>query len=221
MGFFSVDHASKLVATISAFVARLLLATGFAAVLMMASPPIYSQTQGRPIVQPKNEAERLRWSLDSQKKQINESQKTVDLYNSYLRKYEVAAETTRSALRKAEKLEDRTSSSWNTRVNPTCDNGHTYARCSCADGLTGKAELKALIARARQTTDLFSADLKRYYQLLIKTRTDYTAFLKSRAEMNARLIEGEKTYSRMIENRGKPPGSPDSFKEIEQRAKKQ
>src|ERR1700730_5283401 len=93
----------------------------FAAIIsgMLASKAQSQSSDGRPVVEPKSELQRLQWSLESQKKQIDQSGAAAARFTAWFKQEDKRIDAEKATLRAAEQRASNARSAWNNRVNPT------------------------------------------------------------------------------------------------------
>jgi hypothetical protein len=196
----------------------------FAALFLTLSSNAASQENNRPrpVAQPKSEAQRLQWKMQAQADQLDRMSATLNRYWEWFGTERRNIEGMRGTLQSLKSRSDTVRRSWNTRLNPTCDNGLTYASCGCNNGLRGKAQMRDVISRAEQQEGAQRTILNKAVGNYNKNADRYRELVQEMQQERRAFDENVETLKRMINAESKPPkGIPDSLGEIEKRAREQ
>jgi hypothetical protein len=164
------------------FAIAILASTGAAFTAFAQAP------DGRPVDEPRSELERLYWSLIAQHKTLKQYEQNDKAYKAWFDREDKVIESQEAALKTAKKQVNDLRRSWHTKRNPTCDNGHTYAHCSCDHGRTGKSRLQVAIyvakvnkqldqKKLRQTIRTYNKNVKTYHRMASDWRAAHQAYM--------------------------------------------
>lgn|GEM_PF-4659005 len=191
--------------------------TFMASLLTLLTPALaLAQTSDRPIAET-GAAERLQASLAAQKRQLDGYSVVMQRYTSYFSAEKTKLKSARMNLKKAEQIADQASRRWNTSVNPTCDNGETYANCSCNDGRVGKARLLLIIDQAEKLKRQYRRNLAADERAFNDNVARYQRFVDQWRQAAYTYNSNVRTFAEMNAPR-RPGDSPDSMDEIVRRA---
>lgn len=190
--------------------------------LIILTPNLYSQENKRPLVQPSSDIEIIMKTLKLQNEQIEKDLETAKKYQKTLRNESSRLDATQKQLQDAKRLASTARLSWNTKQNPTCENGHSYSNCSCNAGLIGKKQMQFIISEAEELEKKIQRNLNFATEIYNKKVDTFNRIKADIKQQEKRYREQLDTADRILRgSTNKPNPAPDSFGEIEKRAKMQ
>jgi hypothetical protein len=135
----------------------------------------------------------LRANIDKQRQVLDQKSEDLKNYQTWFSDRKEELNDLKAVLEKEKAKATKLSNSWNTKVNPSCSHGLTYAECDCAKGRATKNAKRAEIdnqkfaeSRARKNfnsaVDYYKAKVKVYDRLrneYQKGADDYSAAVKA------------------------------------------